>query len=118
MDYDEIAVLCGQLSYRDKFRLAQLLIQIARKEEEEKHPDARKATSNNSYNIEYVVERLLKSKPSKKSALLNFISAMFQFQGGISDEDTAFFISKKPLLLLSLALLCPRAGINLYDVLY
>ena len=87
MDYDEIAVLCEQLSYRDKFRLAQLLIQLARKEEEEKKPDGRKPTIKDSLTIEYVTERLLKSKPAKKTALLNFIGAMFQFQGGISDSD-------------------------------
>ena len=33
--YDEIASLTEQLSYRDKLRLAQLLIQFARKEAEE-----------------------------------------------------------------------------------
>lgn len=94
MGYDEIAVLCGQLSYRDKFRLAQLLIQIARKEEEEKNPDGRKPTTKDSYAIEYVVERLLKSKPAKKAALLNLIGAMFQFQGGISDKDKEAIVSE------------------------
>lgn len=101
MDYDEIAVLCGQLSYRDKFRLAQLLIQIARKEEEEKKPDGRKPTTKNSLTIEYVTERLLKSKSAKKATLLNFIGAMFQFQGGISDSDKEAIVSelqKKKLL--------------------
>jgi hypothetical protein len=87
VDYDKIAELCEQLPYRDKFRLAQLLIQLARKEEEEKSPDGRKLTVNDSRTIEYVADRLLKSKPAKKAALLNFIGAMFQFQGGISDKD-------------------------------
>lgn len=94
MGYDEVAVLCGQLSYRDKFRLAQLLIQTARKEEEEKNPDGRKPTAKDSYAIEYVAERLLKSKPAKKAALLNFIGAMFQFQGGISDKDKEAIVSE------------------------
>jgi len=92
--YNEIAVLCGQLSYRDKFRLAQLLIQIATKEEEEKSPDVRESTTKNSCAIEYVTERLLKSKPAKKIALLNFIGAMFQFQGGISEEDKEAMVSE------------------------
>ncbi len=35
MKYEEIAKKCEGLSYRDKFRLAQLLIQLARKQEEE-----------------------------------------------------------------------------------
>ncbi|MFM6375989.1 MAG: hypothetical protein ACKPH1_20765 [Microcystis panniformis] len=87
MDYDKIAELCEQLSYRDKFRLAQLLIQLARKEEEEKNPDIRKARVNNSSAVEYVAARLMKLKPTKKATLLNSIGAMFQFQGGISDED-------------------------------
>lgn len=87
MGYEEIVELCGQLSYRDKFRLAQLLIQLARKEEEEKNPDGRAPVQSGLGSIEYVAERLLKSKPGKKVALLNFVGAMFQFQGGISDED-------------------------------
>lgn len=41
MNYDEIADLCEQLGYRDKLRLAQLLIQLARKEEEKKNPQER-----------------------------------------------------------------------------
>ncbi|WP_295590746.1 hypothetical protein, partial [uncultured Lamprocystis sp.] len=45
MGYEEIVELCGQLSYRDKFRLAQLLIQLARKEEELKFPVFNYATS-------------------------------------------------------------------------
>lgn len=34
MNYEEIVKLCDVLSCRDKLRLAQLLIQLARKEEE------------------------------------------------------------------------------------
>ncbi len=45
MTYNEIAKLAEELSYRDKFRLAQLLIQLGRKEEEEQYPDARKAAA-------------------------------------------------------------------------
>ena len=37
--------------------------------------------------IEFVAERLRKLKPSRKDAVLNSIGAMFQFRGGISDED-------------------------------
>jgi len=87
VSYDEIAKHCEQLSYRDKFRLAQLLIQLGRKEEEEASPDGRKPTASDPEVIGYVLERLQKSKPAKKAALLNFIGAMFQFQGGISDDD-------------------------------
>ncbi len=38
MKYEAIAKECEELSYRDKFRLAQLLIQLARKQEEEEYP--------------------------------------------------------------------------------
>ena len=83
MGYEEIAELCVQLSYRDKFRLAQLLIQLARK-----------PTESGLGSIEYVADRLLKSKPRKITALLNFIGAMFQFQGGISDRDKEAIVSE------------------------
>lgn len=87
MDYNEIATLCEQLSYRDKFRLAQLLIQLARKEEEERNPDGRKPIARDAEAIHYVAERLLKLRPTKKASALNSIGAMFQFQGGISEGD-------------------------------
>jgi len=94
MSYEEIAKASESLSYRDKLRLAQLLIQTARKEEEEQYPTERKAMgANDKETIEYVSERLLKSKPSKRTALSNFIGAMFQFQGGISEEDKNHIIS-------------------------
>jgi len=91
MNYDKLCKQVEQLSYRDKFRLAQLLIQLARKEEEQAHPERRQsATPTAKFNpdlIQYVAERLRKLKPSKKEALFNSIGAMFQFQGGISDSD-------------------------------
>lgn len=87
MEYDQIAKNCESLSYRDKFRLAQLLIQLGRKEEEEQSPENRAVKSTDSETVRYVAERLLKSRPAKKAALLNFIGAMFQFQGGISDSN-------------------------------
>ncbi len=88
MSYEEIVKASEILSYRDKLRLAQLLIQTARKEEEEQYPTERTVVSaKDKETIDYVSERLLKSKPSKKVALSNFIGAMFQFQGGISEED-------------------------------
>lgn len=95
MTYDEISKLSEQLSYRDKFRLAQLLIQLARKEEEEQYPEERKTVNTSgSEVIQYVAERLLKLQPTKKASLLNSISAMFQFQGGISDADKERIVSE------------------------
>lgn len=88
MDYDEIAKLIEPLGYRDKLRLAQLLIQLARKEEESSKPEKRQSQSAISQDtINYVYERLLKLRPTRRPALLNSIGAIYQFQGGISDDD-------------------------------
>ena len=105
MKYDEIAKHCDILEYRDKLRLAQLLLQLARKEEEFQNPQNRKnlvenkaktttelATDINS--IQYVIERLDKLRPSKKKTLMNSIRAMYQFQGAISEEDQEIIIDK------------------------
>ncbi len=116
MNYDVIALACEQLSYRDKLRLAQLLIQTARKEEENENPETRVksqpkkevkaqpsnntpkpqvATSpSNSETISYVIERISKLKPVKKKSLSNSIKAMFQFQGGISEQDLSKIINE------------------------
>jgi len=107
MIYDEIALVCEQqLGYRDKLRLAQLLIQQARKEEEKQNPqkrvekkvDASLQTQEQQESIAetmaYVIEKILKLKPSKRNSLANSISAMFQFQGGISDSDIEKIISE------------------------
>jgi hypothetical protein len=91
MTYSKLSKEIEQLHYRDKFRLAQLLIQLARQEEEEEHPEQRQATSATAKLdpdlIQYVADRLRKLRPSKKESLFNSIGAMFQFQGGISDLD-------------------------------
>lgn len=98
MNYDVIALACEQLSYRDKLRLAQLLIQTARKEEEAENPQnrtespAKKAApkiveETEIDTIKYVTDRLVKLKPVKVKSLTNSIKSMFQFQGGISDSD-------------------------------
>ena len=88
MSYEEIAKACEKLSYRDKFRLAQLLLQLGRKQEEEEYPALRKSSGpNGQEQTLYVAERLLKLRPTKLSTLSNSIAAMFQFQGGISEID-------------------------------
>ncbi|MBX3624111.1 MAG: hypothetical protein KF892_03780 [Rhizobacter sp.] len=90
MTYDEIAKSTERLGYRDKLRLAQLLIQVARKEEEEQRPDKRDpkaAGPTDPELLQYVADRLKKLKAGKKESVLNSIGAMFQFQGGISDKD-------------------------------
>ena len=91
MSFEEISRLSVELNYRDKLRLAQLLIQHARKEEEEQNHKARvtggSSARDTSETIEYVAERILKLKPTKRSSLVNSIGAMFQFQGGISETE-------------------------------
>lgn len=100
MTYDNIAASAEALSYRDKLRLAQLLIQLARKEEEEQYPEKRVEDRKGATQvldaelINYVAQRLQKLKPSKKSGLLNSISAMFQFQGGIPESDKEKIIAE------------------------
>ena len=107
MNYNELSKQAEQLNYRDKFRLAQLLIQLARKEEEEQNPEKR--TSSNKTNpsdpelIQYVSDRLRKLRPSKKETVLNSIGAMFQFQGAVSDGDKEKIFSellKKKLITI------------------
>jgi hypothetical protein len=91
MNFDQVSSVAQQLAYRDKLRLAQVLIQWARKEEEEANLDKRAASKETKPSdpelIRYVSERLRKLKPTKKETALNSIAAMFQFQGGISDAD-------------------------------
>ena len=98
MIYDEIAKLAGQLGYRDKLRLAQLLIQFARKEEEEQHPENRLMRNPSSpptqETIQYVAERIMKLQPKKQSSLLKSIGAMFQYQGGIPEGEKETIISE------------------------
>ena len=94
MEFNEVSKLCRQLDYRDKFRLAQLLIQLGRKEEEAGSPKARQTTTAGSEDIQYFAERLLKLRPSRRQALHNSISAMFQFQGGISEREVDNLITE------------------------
>ncbi|ENW92728.1 hypothetical protein [Acinetobacter dispersus] len=85
MSYEEIKNTALQLSYRDKFRLAQFLIQTGRKEEEEQY--VKNVQEPEKIDTQYVTERLLKSRPGKLKSLENFIDAMFQFKGSISNEE-------------------------------
>ena len=108
MKYDEIAKECERLKYRDKLRLAQLLIQLARKEEEIENPEKRNQLNQNSQkapneepkndigSIQYVMDRITKLRPSKKKTLINSIKAMYQFQGGISEEDQEKIVTSHP----------------------
>ena len=106
MKYDEIVEQCEALEYRDKLRLAQLLLQLGRKEEEIQNPEKRNnletgkselidvGPTENISSIQYVIDRIAKLRPAKKKALLNSIRAMYQFQGAISDEDQEAIVLK------------------------
>lgn len=91
MNYEDIAQHARELGYREKLKLAQLLLQLAVKEEEEQNPEKRDSaptrTGKPEDTVEYVAARLLKLRPNKKEGVLNSIAAMYQFQGGISDAD-------------------------------
>lgn len=90
MDYDDIELAAREISYRDKLRLAQLMIQLARREEEEANPARRKPSEPSL--AEYAAPRLRKLKPRNRTGLLNSINAMFQFRGGITDADTKVLV--------------------------
>lgn len=109
--YDEIVLLCKKMTYRDKLRLAQLLIQLARKEEEEiannkvqnlnqenKKKETQvvknKKSDDNVDKFQYIIERLKKSKPKKLNSLQSFITSMFQFKGGISNIERDKIVSE------------------------
>ena len=106
MEYDEIVMECEGLDYRDQLRLAQLLLQAARKEEEFQNPKRRNSIKAGSpraisdeptddiNSIQYVMDRLAKLRPSKKKPLMNSIRAMYQFQGAISEDDQEIIINK------------------------
>ncbi len=104
MEYNEIAKACEGLRYRDKFRLAQFLIQLARKEEESQNPQSisvaekgercKKTAAPDATSIEYIMERIGKLRPNKKKTLLNSIYAMYQFQGGVSEADQEEIIAE------------------------
>ena len=66
MTYNELSKEIERLSYHDKFRLAQLLIQLARKEEEEQYPKQRQTPAASakldSELVQYVANRHQKLK--------------------------------------------------------
>ncbi|MCY6411127.1 hypothetical protein QTA56_03115 [Acinetobacter sp. VNH17] len=90
MNFDTIFKEAISLSSREKLRLASLLMQLAL-ENEESHtkPIQVNESSANEELLDFnsIKERLLKSKPSKVKSLENFIDAMFQFKGSISESE-------------------------------
>src|SRR5690554_5875411 len=119
MSYDVIRLAADKLTYREKMKLAQYLIQAAIKEDEGLNPTDRLVSESQSKKthleqkdknisgqdvVEYTKERLEKSKPGKVQSLKNFIGAMFQFQGGIEDskiEEIIYLLEKEGFLSIS-----------------
>ena len=90
MTYQELESLAKSLSYRDKLHLAQSMLQMARKEEEEQNSSTAKFAAE----FPNIVERIRKSKPGKRKSLSSFIKDMFNFRGGITDEDLDGVVSQ------------------------
>lgn len=85
MEYEELVREAEALSCKDKLRLAQTLMQMARREEAEQAGQGQAASPEEL--VSYVAPRIRKLRPTKKAGLINSINAMFQFQGGLSAED-------------------------------
>ena len=92
MNYEDIKELALQLSYKDKFRLAQILLEVA--QEEQQPQRVIRSQDAPVIDLEYVSKRLLTSRPSKVKTLENFIEAMFQFKRSISREEKSEVISQ------------------------
>lgn len=103
MSYEVIKVAAKSLPLKERLKLAQYLIQSAITEDETINPEVMEQPSKNTEKqtsklndkelLIYAKERLAKSKPAKIHSMKNFISAMFQFQGGIADSKVDEIIS-------------------------
>lgn len=85
MKYEEILNECRELSSNDKLKLATSLLQMIAKDNTE---------TSVAIAFSEIAKRVLKSKPSKKKALENFIKAMFNFGGSITDKEVSSIILK------------------------
>jgi len=96
MSFDDVLSDAKALPYREKLKLATKLLQLAAKEEEQLHPDERSGTTaprGEEDLTKYVADRLYKLRPGKRAGVVNAIVAMFQFQGGISEDDVESLIA-------------------------
>ena len=84
MTYDDIVAAAAKLGYRDKLKLAQSLIQQARREEENSSPIEGNVLFEEAGAI---AARLKKLQPKSVAAVKNSIAAMYQFRGGVSEAD-------------------------------
>jgi hypothetical protein len=84
MEFDEVVRIVSEWPAKDKMRLSQVLMQLIKQEEDERASQGQ-GTESFADKLDYVIERIKKSKPTKLEALSNFIKAMFNFKGGISE---------------------------------
>jgi hypothetical protein len=85
MNFEDILKVIPTLSKDEVIKLFNILQTILQVESESKninHEFDSQLTQN--YDYEIVLKRILKSKPTNLKSLNKFISAMFQFSGGIS----------------------------------
>ena len=94
MRYEEIENAARTLELNEKLRLAQLLIQLARHENEKSRPSPRDAPGREQSDAQYVRERLKKIQPKSRQGLMNTIGTMFNFRGGISEADKEALIAE------------------------
>lgn len=90
MSYEVVKLACESLTGLEKMKLAQYLIQtsVQAMEKDSPKPQVNETVSlSKNQVLDSVQERVLKSRPSKISSMKNFVRAMFQFQGGISDSE-------------------------------
>ncbi|MDO4250770.1 MAG: hypothetical protein Q4C68_04595 [Moraxella sp.] len=79
MNYNTVKDMATQLNFDDKLRLASLLIQMALTESNRQ--DKVSSDSPESADYQYCLERILKSKPNRLSALKNYLEAILGFRG-------------------------------------
>lgn len=90
MTFDEIKKEAEALAPHDKLILAQIMLQMAIREQENKDS----AEAHVSYNIDEIKHSLTKLNPKNLKSLKNCIKTQFNFKGGISDEDIDSIIKK------------------------
>lgn len=90
MSHEIVKLACEKLTELEKMKLAQYLIQTSVQTMEKGNPKPQVIESvspTRAQIVEDVQGRVLKSRPNKVSSMKNFVRAMFQFQGGISDSE-------------------------------
>lgn len=83
MNFNTVKDMASQLTYNDKLRLASLLIQMAMTDSQ---PQSKPSEPAISSDYQYCLERVLKSRPARLSALENYLEAILSFKGSASTD--------------------------------